>query len=114
MGSVEPINTCQSVSPGGQSVTGAAPTPPPGRDEQLHVPLGQRPPPHHHPHGSGFPQRLEILENKNGHGKVIEHEQLAKGHGIWCLVMEFQQSILTPEFYQILHFLLTLQHLALV
>ena len=28
---------------------------------------------------SGFPRRLE---NENGHGKVREHEQLAKGHGI--------------------------------
>ena len=26
-----------------------------------------------------FPQRLEILENENGHGNVMEHE---KGHGI--------------------------------
>ena len=104
MGWVEPINTCQSASPGGQSVTRAAPTPPPGRDEQLHVLLGQRPPPHHHPHVSGFPQRLEILENKNGHGK--SHRTLTIGKRSWnlVLVMEFQQSILTPEFYQICAF----------
>ena len=29
---------------------------------------------------SGFPQRLENLENENGHGKVMEHEKLAKSH----------------------------------
>ena len=27
---------------------------------------------------SGFPQRLEILENENGLGKVMEHEQIDK------------------------------------
>ena len=31
---------------------------------------------------SGFPQRLENLENENGHGKVMEHAKLAKSHGI--------------------------------
>ena len=31
--------------------------------------------------GEGFPQRREILENKNGHGKVTEHEILPKNHG---------------------------------
>ena len=31
---------------------------------------------------SGFPRRLENLENENGHGKVMEHEKLAKSHGI--------------------------------
>ena len=31
---------------------------------------------------SGFPQRLENLENENGHGKVMEHAKLAKRHGI--------------------------------
>ena len=29
---------------------------------------------------SEFPQRLENLENENGHGKVMEHEKLAKSH----------------------------------
>ena len=29
--------------------------------------------------GTGFPRRLE---NENGHGKVMEHEKLAKSHGI--------------------------------
>ena len=28
---------------------------------------------------TGFPRRLE---NENGHGKVMEHEKLAKSHGI--------------------------------
>ena len=28
------------------------------------------------------PRRLENLENKNGHGKVIEHAKLPKSHGI--------------------------------
>ena len=27
------------------------------------------------------PGNLEILENENGHGKVNEHEKLAKSHG---------------------------------
>ena len=27
---------------------------------------------------AGFPRRLESLENKNGHGKVMEHAKLAK------------------------------------
>ena len=27
--------------------------------------------------------------NENGHGKVMEQEQLAKSHGILCSVMEF-------------------------
>ena len=31
---------------------------------------------------TGFPQRLENLENENGHGKVMEHAKLAKSHGI--------------------------------
>ena len=31
---------------------------------------------------TGFPQRLNNLENENGHGKVMEHEKLPK-------VMEF-------------------------
>ena len=29
---------------------------------------------------SGFPRRLANLENENGHGKVMDHEQ--KSHGI--------------------------------
>ena len=28
-------------------------------------------------------RRLENLENENGHGKVMEHEKLAKSHGIF-------------------------------
>ena len=28
----------------------------------------------------GFPRRLENMENENGHGKVMEHEKLAKSH----------------------------------
>ena len=31
---------------------------------------------------AGFPRRLENLENESGHGKVMEHETLAKSHGI--------------------------------
>ena len=31
---------------------------------------------------TGFPQRLEHLENRNGHGKIIEHGKLAKRHGM--------------------------------
>ena len=31
---------------------------------------------------AGFPQRLENLENESSHGKVMEHETLAKSHGI--------------------------------
>ena len=34
-------------------------------------------------YGSGYPQRLGILENKNGHGKVMEHDKLAKS--LWIL-----------------------------
>ena len=30
---------------------------------------------------AGFPQILENLE-RDGHGKVMEHEKLAKSHGI--------------------------------
>ena len=33
-------------------------------------------------YGSGFPQKLENLGNENGHGKVMEHEKLAKSHRI--------------------------------
>ena len=32
---------------------------------------------------TGFPRRLENLENENGDGKVMEHEKLAKSHGIF-------------------------------
>ena len=38
---------------------------------------------------SGFPRRLENLENENGHGKVMEN---------WPKVMEFCDS--DTEFYQ--------------
>ena len=31
---------------------------------------------------TGFPRRLENLENENGHGKVMEHEKIAKSHDI--------------------------------
>ena len=31
---------------------------------------------------TGFLLRRENLENENGHGTVIEHENLAKSHGI--------------------------------
>ena len=31
---------------------------------------------------TGFQRRLENLENGNDHGKVIEHEKMAKSHGI--------------------------------
>ena len=34
---------------------------------------------------AGFPQILEALENleeESGHGKVMEHDKLAKSHGI--------------------------------
>ena len=37
-------------------------------------------------------QRLENLENKNGPGKVMEHEKLTKNHGLLFSVMEFYQS----------------------
>ena len=30
---------------------------------------------------SAFPQRLENLENENGHGKALEHDKLGKSHG---------------------------------
>ena len=40
---------------------------------------------------SGFPWRLENLENKDGHGKVMEHAKLAKSHGILLSVMAFYQ-----------------------
>ena len=38
----------------------------------------------HGPEGAktGFPRRLENLENENGHGKVMEHEKIAKNQGI--------------------------------
>ena len=39
----------------------------------------------------GFMQRLENLENQNGHRKVMEHEILAKSHGILRSIMEFYQ-----------------------
>ena len=31
---------------------------------------------------TGFPRRLEKIEYKNGHGKIMEHEKVAKSHGI--------------------------------
>ena len=34
---------------------------------------------------AGFPRRLEKLENESGHGKVMEHEKLAKSHGIFVI-----------------------------
>ena len=43
---------------------------------------------------SGFPRRQENLLNKNGHGKVMEHEKLAKSHGVLLSVMEFYQFCL--------------------
>ena len=33
-------------------------------------------------HSTGFPQRLENMENESSHGKVLEHETVAKGHAI--------------------------------
>ena len=46
---------------------------------------------------SEFSRKLENLENGNGHGKVIEHDKLAKSHGIlWGSVMEFYQFY--PQF----------------
>ena len=39
-------------------------------------------------YSTGFPRRLENLENENGHGKVMEH---AKCHVILLSVMEFYQ-----------------------
>ena len=33
--------------------------------------------------GLVFPQRLGNIDNENGHGKVMEHEEIAKSHGIW-------------------------------
>ena len=38
---------------------------------------------------SGFPRRLENLENENGHGKVMEHAKLAKSHRMLSSVIEF-------------------------
>ena len=32
---------------------------------------------------SGFPLRLENLENENGYGKVMEHDKFANTHGIF-------------------------------
>ena len=39
----------------------------------------------------GFAQRLENLENVNGHGKVMEDEKFAKSHGHLLSVIEFSQ-----------------------
>ena len=46
---------------------------------------------------TGFPQRLENLENESGHGKVMEHEKLAKKIREFCA----QSWNFTSEFYQI-------------
>ena len=40
---------------------------------------------------TGFPRRLENIENENGHGKDMEHENLAKSHGTLWSVTEFYQ-----------------------
>ena len=48
--------------------------------------------------GAGFPRIPENLENENGHGKVMEHEKLAKSHGILISVMEYNNF--APELYQ--------------
>ena len=40
------------------------------------------------------------LENENGHGKVMEHEKLAKGHGI-CFYQLWNFTNFAPELYQI-------------
>ena len=47
------------------------------------------------------------LENESGHGKVMEQEKLAKGHGILLSVMEFYQfcSQIVPNLYVICHHL---------
>ena len=34
---------------------------------------------------SGFPQRLENLENENGHGKIMKHKKLVKSHGMFWI-----------------------------
>ena len=39
-------------------------------------------------------ENLEILENQNGHGKVMEHENMAKSHGILWSVMEYTHFVL--------------------
>ena len=52
---------------------------------------------------AGFPQRLEnleILEIKNGHGKVMEHEKLTHSHGLFC-DQSWNFSCFAPEFDQI-------------
>ena len=36
--------------------------------------------------------RLEILENENGLGKFMEHEKLAKSHGILWSIVDFFSS----------------------
>ena len=50
---------------------------------------------------TGFPRRLETLENENGHGKVMKHEKLDKRHGILWSVMEFYQFCpwIVPNLY---------------
>ena len=38
---------------------------------------------------SGFPCRPENLQNENGHGKGMEHDELAKSHEILSSIMVF-------------------------
>ena len=58
---------------------------------------------------AGFPRRLENLENENGHGKVTEHEQLAKIHGSLCVSWNFTNF--APELYQFFFFFFFLSQL---
>ena len=49
--------------------------------------------------------------NKNGHGKVMEHANLAKSHGMLSSVMKFNNF--APELYEICNFFATTEKLSI-
>ena len=55
---------------------------------------------------AGFPQKLENLENENGHGKVMEHEKI--GQKSWNFVISHRiLPILPPSYTKFLFVLIT-------
>ena len=47
---------------------------------------------------AGFPQRLEILKNENGHGKVVEYEKLGGGEFMEVVISHGILSLVPPIF----------------
>ena len=60
---------------------------------------------------AGFPQRLENLENENGHGKVMEHEKI--GQKSWNFVISHRiLPILPPNYTKFVFVLVTAKKLS--